>query len=167
MGRRARTAAGSAVINCVTPGPHVTEATAILPVATLWAVAAATVTCSCLTWTDCTPGSLAKAVDQCMLPSPIRTNCVSTPSARKASARASYSLGIARDHPAYAVISNATSMPDDARSIQGKRPNKITHQPTRLYRGLLGEDGLRSDDTTDSWEARQADLLLVLVRAAR
>jgi hypothetical protein len=35
IGRRARTAAGNAVITWVTPGPHVTEATAILPVATL------------------------------------------------------------------------------------------------------------------------------------
>jgi|HubBroStandDraft_6_1064221.scaffolds.fasta_scaffold98122_1 hypothetical protein len=35
IGRRARTAAGSAVITWVTPGPHVTEATASLPVATL------------------------------------------------------------------------------------------------------------------------------------
>ena len=32
IGRRARTAAGSAVITWVTPGPHVTEATASLPV---------------------------------------------------------------------------------------------------------------------------------------
>src|SRR5947208_453173 len=31
IGRRARTAAGSAVITWVRPGPHVTEATAILP----------------------------------------------------------------------------------------------------------------------------------------
>jgi len=30
-----------------------------------------------------------RASDQCMLPSPSRTNCVSTPSARNASARAS------------------------------------------------------------------------------
>jgi hypothetical protein len=35
IGNRARTAAGSAVINWVTPGPHVTDATAILPVAML------------------------------------------------------------------------------------------------------------------------------------
>jgi hypothetical protein len=35
IGRPARTAAGSAVINWVTPGPQVTEATATLPVAML------------------------------------------------------------------------------------------------------------------------------------
>jgi len=35
IGRRARTAAGSAVTSWVTPGPQVTDAAAILPVATL------------------------------------------------------------------------------------------------------------------------------------
>ena len=68
---------------------HVTVAAATAYNIATNKVAAATVACSCLTWTVSTPGSLAKAVDQCMLPSPIRTNCVSTHSARKASARAS------------------------------------------------------------------------------
>jgi len=35
IGRRPQPRPGSAVINWVTPGPHVTEATATLPVATL------------------------------------------------------------------------------------------------------------------------------------
>ena len=48
-GRRARTAAGSAVINCVTPGPQVTVATPASQVLRAYAIAAATAQCSCRT----------------------------------------------------------------------------------------------------------------------
>jgi hypothetical protein len=48
-GRRARTAAGSAVISWVSPGPHVTVATPISPVLRAKAIAAATAQCSCRT----------------------------------------------------------------------------------------------------------------------
>ena len=48
-GRWARTAAGSAVINCVTPGPQVTVATPTSPFFRAYAMAAASAQCSCLT----------------------------------------------------------------------------------------------------------------------
>src|SRR5947207_3470565 len=47
-GRCARTAAGSAVINCVTPGPHVTVATPTSQFFREYAMAAASAQCSCL-----------------------------------------------------------------------------------------------------------------------
>ena len=48
-GRWARTAAGSAVMSCVTPGPQVTVATPTSRLLRAYAIAAATAQCSCRT----------------------------------------------------------------------------------------------------------------------
>src|SRR6266571_1550518 len=93
-GRWARTAAGSAVINCVSPGPHVTVATPTSQFFRAYAIAAASAQCSCLTYTMRHPSSDKRAA-QFMFASPRSAKHVRTSSCAKALARMSYTRGLA------------------------------------------------------------------------
>src|SRR6266704_302819 len=93
-GRWARTAAGSAVINCVTPVPHVTVATPTSQFFRAYAIAAASAQCSCLTYTMRHPPSDKRAA-QFMFASPRSAKHVRTSSCAKALARMSYTRGLA------------------------------------------------------------------------
>jgi len=87
--KTARTAAGRAVISCVSPGPQVTVATPVRPVLRAYPMAAATAQCSCLTWIIRVP-SESRCVAMCILASPSSAKQSDTPSAASMSAITSY-----------------------------------------------------------------------------
>src|SRR5262245_26449279 len=117
-GRWARTAAGSAVTNCVTPGPHVTVATPTSRFFREYAMAAATAQCSCLTYTMRHPAS-DKHAAQFMFASPSRAKHVRTPSCAKALARTSYSRGLT----SFFIVATARL---DASSFRGRSIQRPT-----------------------------------------